>query len=75
MNLNPPSVAARIRSLRSRHLSPDAYLRELVMLADLHHDVGSSGANSVLAEVDRVVELRDRIAILERKVKELESQK
>ncbi|WP_442583262.1 hypothetical protein ACSBOB_15430 [Mesorhizobium sp. ASY16-5R] len=73
MNLNSNSTAAKLRHLGGRHLRPDAYLRALTKLADI--DIGASVADGYLAEIDRVAELRGRIAILERKIEYLEAHK
>jgi hypothetical protein len=75
MNLNSNSTAAKLRHLGSRHLRPDAYLRALTKLADLDCDIGASVADGYLADIDRVAELRGRIAILERKIRQLEAHK
>ena len=69
MSPSPQSIASKLGSLKSRHLSRAMYLRELIKLADLDGQAEAAG------EADRVVELRGRIAILEQRVRELESRK
>ncbi len=63
------SIASSIRSLKSRRLSQEGYLRELIELADL------KDLSAVVDEVDRIAALRGRIATLEHKVRELELHK
>jgi polyhydroxyalkanoate synthesis regulator phasin len=63
------SIASRVRSLGSRRLSQERYVRELIELADLEDQ--SAAAD----QVDRIALLRGRIAALENKVRELEAHK
>jgi polyhydroxyalkanoate synthesis regulator phasin len=63
------SIASRVRSLGSRRLSQERYVRELIELADLEDQ--SAAAD----QVDRIAPLRGRIAALENKVRELEAHK
>jgi hypothetical protein len=63
------SIASRVRSLKTRRLSQERYLREVIELADLEYLTAATD------EVDRIAALRGRIAALEHKVRELEAYK
>ena len=67
--MNPAArpMSLRLRELKHRRLSPGSYLRELTKLADLGPDA--------LAGMDRIADLRKRIATLEQQVRELEARK
>lgn len=67
MNPTAQPVSLRLREFKHRRLPPGAYLRELTKLADL-------GPGAV-AEMDRIADLRQRIAALEQRVRQLEAHK
>ena len=69
MSPSSHSIASRVRSLKTRHLSQERYLREVIELADLEYLTAATD------EVDRIAALRGRIAALEHKVRELEAHK
>lgn len=61
------SIAGKLRRLQSRHLTRDAYIRELISLADIDDQV------AVSAEADRVMAMHRRLSALKQKVRELEA--
>ena len=69
MSPSSRSIASKVRSLKSRHLSQESYLHEVIELADLED------MSAAVDEVDRIAALRGRIATLEHKVRELETHK
>lgn len=69
MSPSSHSIASRVRSLTSRRLSQERYVRELIELADLED------LSAVADQVDRIALLRGRISTLEHKVRELEAHK
>ncbi|MBN9070117.1 MAG: hypothetical protein J0H34_00670 [Rhizobiales bacterium] len=81
MTATASSVAAQMRSLARRHLDSDAYLREMAALADLEgREPGASGKTSPTqadywTRVERLLALRRRVAVLERRVRKLEARK
>lgn len=69
MKLASTSVTSKIRTLNARRLRPDRYLREVTKLADLDIAIVEDGS------IERTMELRSRIAVLEARVRELEAHK
>ena len=72
MRATSSELVARIRELRARDLSPDAYARELSVLAGWEFGDSNSAEQVHTTGLSRLFWLRKRIAALERKVAELE---
>jgi len=69
------ALASRYRTLKSRKISEDTYFRALKKLADLGNPHRPGSAERVFADMDRALILRHRIALLEKRVRELEAVK
>lgn len=63
------TIASKIRVLHSRRLGQNAYLSELIELADLDQ------AASSIDRIETLARLRSQIVELEQRVRELEAQK
>ena len=75
MSVLSQTLASRFRTMKSRKISQDVYLRDLKKLADLGSANAPGSVDRVFDEMDRVSRLRRRIAELEKRVREMESHK